>query len=99
MKIVRTADEQSYRRMTTEELRRRFLVEDLFQIGRAELVYTDVDRAIVGGVVPSDKPLSLQGGREMACNYFCERREMGVMNLGAAGTANVDGVAFRIAPR
>jgi 4-deoxy-L-threo-5-hexosulose-uronate ketol-isomerase len=85
--------------MTTEELRRRFLVEDLFQSGRADLVYTDVDRAIVGGIVPSDKPLVLQGGREMACNYFCERREAGVINLGAAGTAIVDGVVFRMEPR
>ncbi len=85
--------------MTTEELRRRFLIEDLFQPGQAELVYTDVDRAIVGGIVPSDKPLKLQGGREMACNYFCERREIGVINLGAAGSVDVDGKTFRIAPR
>jgi 4-deoxy-L-threo-5-hexosulose-uronate ketol-isomerase len=99
VRIFRTADEQSYCKMTTEELRRRFLVEDLFQSGRADLVYTDVDRAIVGGIVPSDKPLGLQGGREMACSYFCERREAGVINLGAAGTAIVDGVVFRIAPR
>jgi 4-deoxy-L-threo-5-hexosulose-uronate ketol-isomerase len=84
--------------MTTDELRRRFLVEGLFQTGRAELVYTDVDRAIVGGIVPSDKPLTLHGEREMACTFFCERREVGVINLGAAGTAIVDGVVFRIAP-
>jgi 4-deoxy-L-threo-5-hexosulose-uronate ketol-isomerase len=98
VRTIRTADEQSYRKMTTAELRRRFLVEDLFQPGRAELVYTDVDRAIVGGAVPSDKPLNLQVGQEMACDYFCERREIGVINLGAAGTITVDRVAFKIAP-
>jgi 4-deoxy-L-threo-5-hexosulose-uronate ketol-isomerase len=94
----RTADEQSYQRMTADELRRRFLIENLFTPGCAELVYTDVDRAIVGGIVPSDKQLVLQSGREMACSYFCERREIGALNLGAAGTIAVDGKTFKVAP-
>jgi 4-deoxy-L-threo-5-hexosulose-uronate ketol-isomerase len=84
--------------MTAGELRRQFLIENLFEPGRAELVYTDIDRAIVGGIVPSDKPLVLQGGREMACSYFCERRELGVLNLGAMGTVAVDGKIFKVAP-
>lgn len=99
MKVITTADRQSYRRMTTEELRRHFLLENLFQPGRAELVYTDVDRAVVGGIVPAAAPLALEGGREMACNFFCERREAGVINLGAAGSIAVDGKAYRLAPR
>jgi len=99
MRVVRTADEQSYCRLTTEELRKRFLVEDIFLPGRAEFVYTDVDRAIVGGVVPTTAQLMLQGGREMACEFFCERREAGVINLGASGTITVDGTMYRLAPR
>jgi 4-deoxy-L-threo-5-hexosulose-uronate ketol-isomerase len=99
VRIVRTADEQSYRFLTNEDLRGRFLVEDLFQKGRAELAYTDVDRAIVGGIVPADSPLSLQAGREMASSYFCERREIGILNLGDAGTISVDGNCFRLLPR
>ena len=47
MRIVRTADSEAYRRMTTSELRSRFLVENLFEAGRSNLVYTDVDRAVV----------------------------------------------------
>ena len=97
MRLIRTADEQSYRYLTSEELRRRFLVADLFQTGKVELVYTDVDRAIVGGAVPVDTPLGLEGGREMACSYFCERREVGIINLGAAGTVAVDGSEYRLA--
>jgi 4-deoxy-L-threo-5-hexosulose-uronate ketol-isomerase len=85
--------------MTTEELRRRFLLEDLFHPGHAGLVYTDADRAIVGGISPSGAPLMLQGGREMACGFFCERREAGVINLGAAGTIAVDGKTYNIASR
>jgi 4-deoxy-L-threo-5-hexosulose-uronate ketol-isomerase len=98
VKIIRTADEQSYRRMTTDELRQRFLIENLFKPGCAELVYTDIDRAIVGGIVPSETPLALQGGREMACSNFCERREIGVLNLGATGTIAVDGKIYKVAP-
>jgi len=97
VRLIRTADEQSYRYLTSEELRRRFLVADLFQTGKVELVYTDVDRAIVGGAVPVDTPLGLEGGREMACSYFCERREVGIINLGAAGTVAVDGSEYRLA--
>jgi 4-deoxy-L-threo-5-hexosulose-uronate ketol-isomerase len=99
VKIVRTADEQSYRFLTTEDLRTRFLIENLFQKGCVELAYTDVDRAIVGGIVPIHSPLSLQEGREMACSYFCERRETGILNLGAAGTISADGNNFRLLPR
>ena len=99
MKTIQTADSQAYRRMTTAELRERFLVENLFEPGRIVLVYTDVDRAVVGGIVPTGAPLTLEGGREMACAFFCERREAGVINLGAAGTVTVDGTAYVLAPR
>ncbi len=99
MRTIQTTDAQSYRRMTAEELRSRFLICDLFKPGHVELVYTDVDRAVVGGLVPASSPLDLEGGREMACDYFCQRREVGVVNLGAPGTVTVDGSAFRLEPR
>ncbi|HLA85777.1 MAG TPA: 5-dehydro-4-deoxy-D-glucuronate isomerase [Thermoguttaceae bacterium] len=99
MKTINAADVDSYRRMTSDELRERFLVADLFQPGRVELYYTNVDRAVVGGIVPLDKPLALEGGREMACSFFCERREAGVINLGEAGSVVVDGTTYKVAPR
>ncbi len=99
MKTIQTADRDAYRRMTTDELRQKFLVTDLFQPGRAEFYYTNVDRAVVGGIVPLDKPLSLEGGKEMACEFFCERREAGVINLGAAGSVTVDGTTYKVASR
>lgn len=99
MRTVQTADAQAYRRMTTEELRSRFLVCDLFQPGRIELVYTDVDRAVLGGVVPTSAALELQVGREMACEFFCARREVGVINLGAPGTVTVDGKDYHLVSR
>jgi 4-deoxy-L-threo-5-hexosulose-uronate ketol-isomerase len=99
MKTIQAADRESYRRMTTDELRAKFLVADLFQPGQARFVYTNVDRAVVGGIVPQGKALSLEGGKEMACEFFCERREAGVINLGAAGSLTVDGMTHKVAPR
>ncbi len=99
MRTIQTADAQSYRRMTTDEVRAHFLIDNLFQPGRAEFVYTDVDRAVVGGIVPAAEPLTLEGGHEMACTFFCERREAGIINLGSDGIIAVDGKSFHVGPR
>jgi len=99
MKTIQAADRDAYRSMTAGELRGKFLVGDLFQAGRVELCYTNVDRAVVGGIVPVDTALVLEGGKEMACGFFCERREAGVINLGGAGVVTVDGTAYKVASR
>jgi len=92
MKTRLVADSVRYQRMTTAELREAFLIEDLFSPGAVELSYTDLDRAVVGSVVPTDKPLALGTSKQqLASDYFCERREIGVMNIGAAGAVTIDG--------
>jgi 4-deoxy-L-threo-5-hexosulose-uronate ketol-isomerase len=58
-----------------------------------------VDRAVVGGIVPLEEPLELKGSREMACAYFCERREVGIINLGGAGSIVVDGTTHDMGNR
>ena len=78
-------------RMNTAELRSSFLIEGLFTPGRLHLVSTDLDRAIVGGAVPLNTSLSLSAGPEMRAGFFCERRELGVLNIGGHGTVLVDG--------
>ncbi len=99
MRMVEASDRYSFRRMTTQELRDHFVVEDLFQQGAVNLAYTNVDRAVVGGIVPLEEPLELKGGREMACTYFCERREVGIINLGGSGSIVVDGTTYAMASR
>jgi len=99
MHTIETPDRLSYRRMTTDELRNRFVIGDLFQAGQITLFYTNVDRAVVGGIVPAVEPIELKGGREMACTYFCERREAGIINLGGPGTVVVDGTSYELASR
>jgi len=81
--------------MTTAELRESFLIEDLFQSGSVELYYTDVDRAVIGSIVPAGKKLSLGTSKEqLAAEYFAERREIGLINTGASGNVIVDGKSF-----
>ncbi|MBO4286714.1 MAG: 5-dehydro-4-deoxy-D-glucuronate isomerase [Kiritimatiellae bacterium] len=99
MRTIEAPDRTSYRRMTTDELRKGFVIDDLFVPGELNLCYTNVDRGIVGAAVPTTKALTLKGGREMACKEFCERREVGVINLGQTGTVTVDGTKYTLENR
>src|ERR1700722_11973591 len=91
------ADQSRYQRMTTAELRESFLIDTLFQTGAIDLVYTDVDRAIVGSVVPASEKLALGTSKsQLAADYFAERREIGIINTGAEGTIAVDGKSFNM---
>ncbi|MCP8899885.1 5-dehydro-4-deoxy-D-glucuronate isomerase [Gilvimarinus xylanilyticus] len=94
MKLRYTADINSYKRMTNAELKEAFVVDDLFTPGETVLTYTDVDRAIVGSIVPQQKPLELPQSKELGSDYFCERREIGVINIGGDGVIEVDGERF-----
>ena len=86
-----------FRRMTTSELREAFLVSGLFRPGELTLRFIDLDRVVVGGVVPTGAVLELPNPPEMAAEHFLERRELGVVNIGAAGRVTVDGTAYDLA--
>jgi 4-deoxy-L-threo-5-hexosulose-uronate ketol-isomerase len=95
MEVRYTTDPEGYKRMTTEELRKMFLIEDLFKAGEVKLVYTDTDRAILGSAVPVNEPLQLLASKkEMAAEYFTERREAGIFNIGGAGKVKAGGQVF-----
>jgi 4-deoxy-L-threo-5-hexosulose-uronate ketol-isomerase len=83
--------------MTTDEVRENFLIEHLFAPDAIELVYSDVDRAIAGSAVPVKDALKLTSADELRADFFCQRRELGVLNIGAAGTITVDGKAYAMA--
>lgn len=84
------------RQMTTEELRKNFLVEGLMQPGKIQLTYSHYDRMIIGGVVPTSTAIGLPEEEELKANFFLERREMGIINVGGKGTVTADGVAYEI---
>ena len=94
MKIVQMADAVRYPSMTTAELRETFLLEGLFREGEIETRYIDLDRAVIGGAIPTNATLTLETQPELRADYFLERRELGVLNVGGHGTVSVDGASF-----
>ncbi len=96
MKLVQMADRVRYSRMTTEDRRDTFLLEGMFRAGSVDLAYLDLDRTVVGSAVPADLPLKLETQPELRSGYFCERRELGVLNVGQAGLVTVNGSEFEL---
>jgi len=94
MKVVQMADAVRYPSMTTAELRETFLLEGLVREGEIETRYVDLDRAVIGGAVPTTSPLTLETQPELRADYFLERRELGVLNVGGSGVATVDDASF-----
>ncbi len=83
-------------RYTTQELRRHFLVETVFEANAAKLTYSHVDRIIAGGIMPVTEAVGLEAGKEMGVDYFFERREAGVINIGGKGVITLDGESFEL---
>ncbi|MDH4444189.1 MAG: 5-dehydro-4-deoxy-D-glucuronate isomerase [Akkermansiaceae bacterium] len=82
--------------LDTDELRATFLLEDLFLVGQVCLVYTDLDRAIVGSAIPNGQPLELVTDDALKADFFCQRRELGVINIGESGSVTVDGTTYEV---
>lgn len=87
------------RGLGTAELRDAFLVDGLFVPGTIQLQTVDLDRVAIAGAVPTDRPLALEAPGELAAAFFAERREIGILNIGAPGTATVDGTRHPVATR
>lgn len=96
--IRRMPRPQDVARMTTAELRAAFLLAEVYVPGKLTLQFTDLDRFAVGGAVPTSAPLTLENHRETGRSFFLERRELGAINTGGAGTVTVDGKSFTVEP-
>lgn len=83
-------------RMNTEELRKNFLVEDLMRNDTVQLTYSHYDRVIIGGAKPVNKKPELLSHPELKADYFLERRELGIINVGGEGTVEADGKTFML---
>lgn len=79
---------------STEELRDHFLMQNLFTPGDINLVYSHYDRLIVGGAKPDKNPITLETIDPLRADYFLERRELGIINVGEKGLVTVDGVEY-----
>ncbi len=80
----------------TKRLREEFLIDDLFAPDDIKLVYSHIDRIITGSAVPVKGALTLTAGAELRANYFLERREMGIINIGGAGIITIDGKEYTV---
>lgn len=85
--------------MSTEQLRSTFLVEDLFPQDDARLVYTHIDRMILGGCRPVSRSVEIGDGAAIGTPHLLSYREMGIANLGGAGRVDLDGKSFDLANR
>ncbi len=84
-------------RMNTQELRSNFLVEKLLEADKLNYVYSHYERMIIGGVKPVSKNITLDNHPELRSEYFLERRELGIINVGGDGSVLADGTTFTLA--
>ena len=90
MELRYAASPKDVKHYTTQRLREDFLIQDLFVAGELKLIYSHIDRIITGAAVPA-ATLDLPAGEMLRADFFLERREMGIINIGGAGSVLVDG--------
>jgi 4-deoxy-L-threo-5-hexosulose-uronate ketol-isomerase len=97
MEVRYSPDPTTYRTMDSTALRKHFLIDSLFRPDEVPMIYSDVDRSITGSAVPVTKELPLLSSKkEMAAEYFLERRELGVINIGGKGAVRCDGTVHEL---
>ena len=99
MELRTAASPKDVRTYDTTRLREEFLIDDLFQPDAVKLLYSHIDRIIVGSAVPVQGVLSLPSGAELHTASFLDRRELGVINIGGAGTVTVEGKPYALRNR
>lgn len=95
MELRTAASPKDAKFYTTQRLREEFLIQDLFQVGKLKMVYSHIDRIITGAAVPVE-PIALTAGQELRAEYFLQRREMGVINIGGKGRIKIDGNEYAL---
>ncbi len=96
MKQVYAVHPNDYKNYNTALIRENFLLQSLFEKGKANFVYTHYDRMIVGGAIPVDAVIELPNFDILRADYFLERRELGIINVGGDGVVTVDGEKFTL---
>lgn len=99
MEVRCASNPKDVKHYTTERLREEFHISKLFTKDNIRMVYSHIDRIITAGLMPIYHELKLEGGKELASDYFLERREMGCINIGGKGIISVDGVDYEMNPR
>lgn len=99
MELRTAASPRDVKHYDTERLREEFLIQRVFRPGEIYLVYSHIDRIITGSATPLAEKLVLTAGEELRADYFLQRRELGVINIGGDGKITVDGKTYNVAHR
>lgn len=99
MHIRQAISQREAKGFDTQDLRENFLIESIFENDSVVLEYTHYDRVIVGGAKPVGKGLELPTYDNLKADYFLERREMGVINVGGDGSIEVDGTSHTLSKK
>ena len=99
MEVRDAANAKDVKYYTTDRLREEFHIANLFTKDNIRMVYSHIDRIIVIGMMPVFAELKLEAGKELAADYFLERRELGCINIGGKGIITIDGVEYEMNPR
>src|SRR5580658_1513736 len=94
--IHRTPHPRDITGLSTQQLRETFLIERIFVPGQITGIFTDLDRLVVGGVMPTDRAIELPNHKETGRRFFLEWRELGAINVGGAGKIIADGKSFAL---
>jgi len=96
MKTHLTADAVRYATMTTAQIRETFLIDELCKPGTLSLAYVDLDRAVLGMAAPKENQIVLPADESLRAQFFMERRELGVLNIGGSGIIYTDGISHSL---
>lgn len=99
MEVRQASNAKDVKHYTTERLREEFHIKNLFTKDNVRMVYSHIDRIITAGLMPVYQVLKLEAGKELAADYFLQRREMGCINVGGKGIITIDGVEYEMNPR
>ena len=98
MQMRYPSNPEKVKQFTTDQLRDEFLISRLFSDDALTLTYSHIDRVIIGGACPVTKAVELTASpKDLGAETFLERREVGIVNVGGAGTVTVDGTDYSMA--
>ena len=96
MQIYQAISQREAQGFNTQQLRDNFLIESIFQNNEITMYYTHYDRVVLGGVMPVYSEISLPTYDNLKSDYFLERREIGIINVGGDGEITVDDETFSL---
>ncbi len=98
MDVRQSVHSEHAKTLDTTELRKKFLIEQIFTPNQYTMVYSHIDRIVVGGIMPVDGEITFDDGigKQFGVNYFLERRELGLINIGGPANIVIDGKSYAV---